>query len=204
MPVYSHVELAERLTADDFFRDAPEDRKAELIDGVMIMPSPPLTIHERLQRFLLLLLQSHVEERDLGEAFGSRTAVQLARDQVPEPDILFVRKERREIIQEKGVVGAPDFVIEVLSASTIRYDRGAKYQAYERAGVAELWLVDPYGPDGTQFFQRQADRFVEVTADEQGIIHSSTVEGFWIDRQWLWPQEHFISLRVALTALLAE
>lgn len=40
MQMLSRVEVMERMTAADFFRDAPEDRKAELIDGVMIMPSP--------------------------------------------------------------------------------------------------------------------------------------------------------------------
>lgn len=46
MQMLSRVEVMERITTADFFRDAPEDRKAELIDGVMIMPSPPLIIHE--------------------------------------------------------------------------------------------------------------------------------------------------------------
>jgi Uma2 family endonuclease len=204
MTVYSRVEIAERMTAEEFFRNAPEDRKAELIDGVMIMPSPPLTIHERLQRFLLLLLQSYAEERDIGEAFGSRTAVRLARDQVPEPDILFIRKERQEIIHDNGIIGAPDFVIEILSASTMRNDRGPKFHAYERAGVGELWLIDPYGPDGTQFFQRQGEQFVEVLPDAQNVLRSVAIPGFWIDVRWLWPQEGFIQLRQALTALLAD
>jgi Uma2 family endonuclease len=203
MTIYSRVEIAERMTAEEFFRDAPEDRKAELIDGVMIVPSPALTIHERLQRFLLLLIQSYAEERDLGEAFGSRTAVQLASDQAPEPDILFIRKEQQHIIQEKGVVGTPDFVIEILSASTMRNDRGPKFRAYERAGVRELWLIDPYGPDGTQFFQLQEGRFIEVQADERGHLRSFAITGFWIDVRWLWPQEGFISMRQALTTILA-
>jgi hypothetical protein len=54
--MYSRVEIAERMTAAEFLRDAPEDRKAELIDGVMIMPSPALVVHERLFLFLIRLL----------------------------------------------------------------------------------------------------------------------------------------------------
>lgn len=199
---YSRVEIAERISADDFLRDAPEDRKAELIDGILIVPSPPLTIHERLQRFLLLLLQSYAEERDWGEAFSSRTAVALAEDQVPEPDILFVRKERRHIIQERGVSGAPGFVIEILSASTLRNDRGPKFRAYEWAGVRDLWLIDPYGPEGTQFFQWQDGRYREIAPNEQHIVAASAVPGFWIDVRWLWPESDFIPLRQALAALL--
>jgi Uma2 family endonuclease len=204
MAKYSRVEIAECITAEEFFRDAPEDRKAELIDGVMVIALPALTIHERLRGFLLGLLYTYTEERDLGEALGSRTAVELAPDQVPEPDILFVGKERQSIIHEKGVIGAPDFVIEILSASTMRNDRGAKFRAYERAGVRELWLIDPYGPDGTQFFQLQGSQFVEVRAEEQGILRSNAIPGFWINVTWLWPQERFIPFRQALSAIMEK
>jgi Uma2 family endonuclease len=203
MTTYSRVEIAERMTAEEFMRDAPEDRKAELIDGVLVMPSPASTTHERLQRFLFLLLQSYAEERDLGEALGSRTAVVLAPDQAPEPDILFVRKERQGIIQEKGVMAAPDFVIELLSAGTARNDRGPKFRAYERAGVSELWLIDPYGPEGTQFFQLQEGRYVEVRADKNGILRATAVPGFWIDLKWLWSQDQAVTMRQALAALVA-
>jgi Uma2 family endonuclease len=212
MTTYSRVEIAERMTAAEFFRDAPEDRKAELIDGVMIVPSPTFDTHERLQNFLFALLRTDVEENDLGEVRGSRTAVALAEDQAPEPDILFVAKERLAIIQEKGVMGAPDSVIEILSASTMRNDlngvrrshRGPKFRAYERAGVRELWLIDPYGPEGTRFFQRQGDQLVEVQPDPRSILRSIAIPGFWIDVRWLWPKDRFIPVRRALASILAE
>ena len=80
----SRVEVAERMTSSEFFRYAPEDQKAELIDGVMIVHSPPLDIHERLQGFLYTVLRMHVEAADLGEVRGSRTPVELEEDQTPE------------------------------------------------------------------------------------------------------------------------
>lgn len=138
MPLHTRLEVAEWMTAEDFFRNAPEDRQAELIGGVMMMPSPSLTIHERLQSFLFTLLRLYVEELELGEILGSRTAVELDIDQVPEPDILFVASARASIIQAKGVIGAPDFVVEILSAGTARMDRGPKFRVYQRAGVREL------------------------------------------------------------------
>jgi len=69
----TRVEEAERITAQEFLEIAPEDQKAELIDGVVIRPMPPLTIHGKLQVFLLTLLRMYSEEHDLGEIFGSRT-----------------------------------------------------------------------------------------------------------------------------------
>jgi len=187
MQMLSRVEVMERMSAADFFRDAPEDRKAELIDGLMIMPSPPLVIHERLQGFLFRLLGGFVEERELGEVFGSRTAVELELFYAPEPDIFFVSQERLHIIGEKGVLGAPDFVIEILSASTAQNDRGSKFHAYERAGVREYWLIDPYGPAGTEFYRLLNGRFHPLAPDAEGRLTSATIPGFWIDLAWIWP-----------------
>ncbi len=196
---HSRVEIAERMTADEFWQEAPEDCKAELIDGVMIMPPPPLDSHEKLFGFLFRLLGSYVEERDLGEVRGSRTGVELGPEEVYEPDILFVARDRLEIIQRKGLVGAPDLVIEILSAGTAPYDRGDKRRVYERGGVRELWLIDPYGPAGTEFYRLEERRYVPVMPDERGTLRSIAVPGFLIDVSWLWPAERFIPVRQALT-----
>ncbi len=194
----SRVEVAERMTSKEFFRRAPDDRKVELIDGVMIVSPPPLDIHERLQIFLLRLLGEFVERFDLGEVRGSRTAVELADDQTYEPDILFVARERVAIIKDEGIFGAPDLVIEILSASTASYDRGVKFRAYERAGVRELWLIDPYGPAGTEFYPLQGKSLQPVMPDAEGIIRSIVLPSFKLRVAWLWPAEKFISVREAL------
>jgi Uma2 family endonuclease len=197
----SRVEVAERMTAEEFFRCAPETHKAELIDGVMIMALPPSVRHERLVGFLFTLIRMYCEDHDLGEVRGSRTAVALAEDQVAEPDVLFVAKARAEIIRDAGVFGAPDLVIEVRSASTVAYDRGPKFRAYERAGVRELWLIDPYGPAGTEFYQRAGETFRLVMPDADGVIHSIALPGFRLNVGWLWPQDKFIPVREALQAM---
>ena len=62
---------------------------------------------------------------------------------VLQPDVIFVSNQRRKIITDHGIDGAPDFVAEILSPSSARYDKGSKRKIYARAGVKELWLVDP-------------------------------------------------------------
>jgi len=160
-----------------------------------------LQIHEKLFGFLFSLIRMYTEEHDLGETHGSRTGVELAPDQVYEPDIVFVARDRLGIIERKGIVGAPDFVIEILSAGTAHYDRGEKMRAYERSGVRELWLIDPYGPAGTEFYQLEAQRFVPIAPDSQGMLRSTAVPGFLINVAWLWPRERFITVRQALTQI---
>jgi len=173
MQTLSRVEVMERMTAADFFCDAPEDRKAELIDGVMIMPSPPLVVHERMQGFLSTLLRLYVEEKEIGEVFGSRTAVELELFYAPEPDILFVSKERLHIIGEKGILGAPDFVIEILSASTAMKDQGEKRILYEKFGVKEYWVVNPLTYEVLRYFFREGKFGLAVPADLRNPVEVS-------------------------------
>ena len=56
---------------------------------------------------------------------------------------MFVSDERKAIITEKNIQGAPDLMIEILSESTRRTDEVKKRNLYERYGVAEYWIVDP-------------------------------------------------------------
>ncbi len=186
-PPQMRVEEMDRLGDEEFMELAPEKPKAELIDGIMIMSSPATIRHERLQVFLLTVLNLYVGARRLGVVVGPNGPVRLASGQIFSPDIFFVTEQRLEIVGEKEVHGAPDFVIEILSASTVNYDRGRKREVYAQAGVRELWLIDPYGPTGTQFYQRQADALVEIKPVD-GIVRSIAVPGFWIDTSWLWPR----------------
>ena len=184
-----HVAPGDRMTVAEFFEYAPEDRKAELIDGVFIMPSPASIIHQRLERFLTILLSVFVGARGLGEVLASRVALDLGIEyQAYEPDILFVRQDRRAIIEDQRVAGAPDLVVEILSPGTKTLDRGVKRKVYSQVGVQELWLPDPASPRTSRFYQRrspQADLTeVRFTA---GVLHSVAVPGFFLREEWLWP-----------------
>jgi Uma2 family endonuclease len=63
---------------------------------------------------------------------------------VVQPDVLFIAAERVPRPGALRFTGAPDLVVEVLSHSTARTDKVVKFNAYERAGVREYWLVDPH------------------------------------------------------------
>ncbi|GIK54990.1 MAG: Uma2 family endonuclease [Chloroflexi bacterium] len=197
----TRVEIAELMTAEEFFAFSPDDEKAELINGVYVVFPPPMDNHEKEYMFLLRLIGEFVEMYDLGEVRGSRTAVRLADDQVFEPDILFVARERQTIIQERGIFGAPDLVVEILSVSTARYDRGEKFLAYQAAGVQELWLIDPYGPAGTEFYQRQGNRLQPIMPDADGWLPSLALPAFRLNTTWLWPADRFVKVQTALKAM---
>jgi Uma2 family endonuclease len=60
-----------------------------------------------------------------------------------QPDIIYVSRERLDIVSHRGIEGAPDLVLEILSPSTRSRDRGIKMRRYALAGIPHYWIVDP-------------------------------------------------------------
>jgi Uma2 family endonuclease len=117
--------------------------KYEIIDGVLYMSPPPTINHQDVSGELFTRMRLFARSHKLGVVLAAPCGVRLPTQPVPvEPDILFVRRERRSIIAERYVEGAPDLVVEVLSRSNADYDRTTKYRQYELAGVAEYWIVN--------------------------------------------------------------
>ena len=190
MAVKVPVLLRDRITEEEFFHLCGEDTKADLINGVMIVETPASYIHERLFQFLFTLLTIYVRRQGLGQVLGSRTAVRLEEGHIYEPDLLFVHREREDIIGDQQVDGAPDLVVEILSASTYYYDTGAKREGYERNGVRELWLLDPYGIEGTQMLVRdEATGRFRAVPFAGGVYRSTVIPDLWLRADWLWPGE---------------
>jgi Uma2 family endonuclease len=191
------VLIKERMTHEEYMKFCDEDTKADLIDGVLIVQSPASDRHEVLFKFLLQVFDLYVTRRDLGQVRGSRTAVRLASGHTYEPDLLFVARDRAHIIGEDYIDGAPDLVVEILSASTYHYDTGPKRVGYEQAGVRELWLIDPYGSKGTQVLRRDETTgtflAIEPEGEPEGYIYrSAVIAGLWLRQAWLWsPEEQF-------------
>ena len=121
----------------------PEDKRYELIDGELYMAPAPGTRHQAFLRNLGLLVWTHVRDNRLGQVFFSPCDVILSDEDVVQPDLLFVARERQGIISERGCEGPPDLVVEVLSPSTQGRDRELKRKLYAKYGIREYWLVDP-------------------------------------------------------------
>jgi len=123
-----------------------EDVRAEIINGIAYMMSPPLTLHQRIS----MRLSTHISQFLKGktcEVFAAPFGVRLfpkedkSDDTVVEPDIVVICDPSK--IDERGCNGAPDLVIEILSPSNSRKERLIKFDAYSRAKVREYWVVSP-------------------------------------------------------------
>lgn len=129
-------------TEKDYFALPDTNRIVELSEGRIIMPPHPTATHQRILQRLFLRLNEFVENHDLGEVLIAPLPVRLWPDKVREPDILFLSREHSNRAGEK-VYEVPDLVIEILSPSTEREDRGGKFLEYAKSGVREYWIVGP-------------------------------------------------------------
>ncbi|MDE7243448.1 MAG: Uma2 family endonuclease [Oscillospiraceae bacterium] len=127
--------------------DGPE--RYELIDGVPRLLAAPATVHQRISGRLYRQLANYLDGKKC-EAFYAPFDVRLFEqdgdcpediDVVLQPDLMVVCDPKK--IDAAGCKGAPDFVIEVLSQSSMRHDLLTKRNLYQQAGVREYWTVDP-------------------------------------------------------------
>lgn len=121
----------------------PEDKQYELMEGEFHMMPAPNWSYQTIVRNLSFILYDFVSRHQLGEVQFAPLDVILSDEDVVQPDILYLSKERFGIISEKGVQGAPDLVVEILSSGTKERDRGIKRKLYAKYGVKEYWIVDP-------------------------------------------------------------
>ena len=132
-----------RFNYDDFLLFPKDGKRHEIIDGDHFMTPAPNTKHQRVSGRLFTALTNFLKARKSGEAFAAPYDVVLSEEDIVEPDLLFISATRAAIITEKNIQGAPDLVIEILSAGTRKTDEIIKRKLYERYGVREYWIVDP-------------------------------------------------------------
>src|SRR4030067_1837545 len=131
-----------KYTYDDYLK-TPDDKRYELIEGELYMTPSPITNHQRISGKIDFELRKFVLENDCGEVFYAPYDVYFDDENVVQPDILFISKERLNIIGEKNLQGAPDLVIEILSESNAYRDLIQKKKQYGKFGVKEYWIVIP-------------------------------------------------------------
>ena len=127
------------LTADDYAK-LPEDLRAELIDGELVMSPGPDRAHQTLVLRLVRVLDRHLGPSSDRRLLFAPFDVHLDKHNVLQPDVL-VLPEGTDASEPRPL---PTLVIEVISPSTATRDRGVKLERYRARGVREAWIVDRY------------------------------------------------------------
>ena len=184
------LESGDRLSRAEFHRRYtmyPEIKKAELIEGVVLVGSPAHAQHS----------ESHADIVTILGFYGAHTpSLRLADNQSViiddeneiQPD-LCVRIDapnggRVERTEEGLYVGAPEFIVEV-AASSSSYDLHSKLNIYQRNGVREYLVLLAYERD-LRFFRLADGENVMVEPDDSGVLRSQVLPGFWFRSDWFW------------------
>ncbi|MBW3623021.1 MAG: Uma2 family endonuclease [Armatimonadetes bacterium] len=158
-----------------------ENDDIELVNGVMVENMATQYDHERLFGWFYLLLGSYVGRRGLGVVLGSRTAVRINEFGGRLPDLLFVRRERLDIIQQKAITGAPDLVIEIVSPNDRPSDIIGLETDYRSIGVAEIAFIDR-GKGRVRLLRKRGETYEEEEV-RSGPFRFETVEGFRLEAE---------------------
>lgn len=166
-------------TYEDWLRLPDDGFRYEVLNGVLYMTPPPRIRHQSVSHNLELALGNFVKEHGRGIVLSAPCGVRLPGQPVPvQPDILFVQAERRDILGEEYIEGAPDLVVEILSPSNWLYDRTEKFRAYQKARVPEYWIVD-YRARTIEVFVLEEGTYALLSKSGAGeVARSKALAGF--------------------------
>ncbi len=126
-----------------FYNWIDEEKKAEFINGKVILNSPVKRRHLIVTDNLGSLLSMFVKWKKLGATMVEKAMIALTRNDY-EPDIVFFEQEKaKDFTDEQMLFPSPDFVVEILSKKTASIDKTIKKQDYALHGVREYWIIDP-------------------------------------------------------------
>ena len=184
----------DRLTRAEFerrYEAHPEIKIAELIEGVVYMPSPTHVRkhgepHGRIMTWLGVYSASTSAIR-----LCDNTTVRLDFENEVQPDALLRLESalggRSQITPDDYLAGPPELVVEV-AASSAAYDLHDKRRVYQRTGVPEYLALQVYEQEATWFVLREGV-YELLPADEAGILRSEVFPGLWLNAPAFWAND---------------
>jgi Uma2 family endonuclease len=174
------------LTYEDYCALPDDGRRYEIIEGELYVTPSPSRAHQEFAGNLFIALKPFVAARRLGVVFIAPFDVILEETSVVVPDLIFVAKDHVGIVTDRGVRGAPDLIVEILSPGTARRDRVEKAKLYARHGVTHYWLADPEarGLELYELSERQYRRAASLADNDS--FSPSLFPGLTIPLSSLW------------------
>ncbi|MGH9845076.1 MAG: Uma2 family endonuclease, partial [Blastocatellia bacterium] len=176
----------DRLTRSEFerrYKAMPHIKKAELIEGVVYMPSPVRFEQHAEPHASIVGALVVYRAATPGVRSGDNTTIRLDLDNEPQPDLALLIDPpsggRTRISQDGYLEGGPELIVEV-AASSASYDLHDKLNAYRRNGVQEyiVWRVEEGEID---WFRLESEIYARVKPDARGIIRSRVFPGLWLN-----------------------
>lgn len=127
----------------EVWENLPEGTLCQLINNNLVISPSPLDIHQVVLMDIFYELQHIVKKTKKGVLRIAPYDVHFSKQNILQPDIVFIANNNINKIGKNALMGAPDIVIEILSPSTSHYDMEDKKLIYERYGVKEYFIVEP-------------------------------------------------------------
>jgi Uma2 family endonuclease len=157
-------------TIQEVWESLPEGTLCQLINDKLIMSPSPIDLHQVILNKINITISNYLATTAIGEVRISPYDVHFSKENILQPDILFIKKENLNKIRSRGLFGAPDFVIEILSPATSHIDFGEKKLIYEKYGVQEYFIVEPNSKTVSSFLLK--DKEYQEQKTKKGIIKS--------------------------------
>lgn len=148
----------------------PEGTLCQLINDKLVMSPAPIILHQEILNEINLEISLFLRKNNWGKVFISPLDVYFSKENILQPDILFILKKNLTKIKSRGLFGAPDLVIEILSPATLHLDFGEKKLVYEKYGVQEYFIVEPNSKSITSFLLKNKKYQEQKT--KTGVIKS--------------------------------
>jgi Uma2 family endonuclease len=179
------LESGDRLTRAEFerrYHAMPHIKKAELIEGVVYVPSPVRSVsHAKPHGFMITWLGVYAAATP-GVALNDNATVRLDLDNEPQPDALLRLEEHvgghSRLSPDDYIEGAPELIAEI-AASSAAYDVHDKLRAYRRNQVQEYLVWQVHEPR-LDWWHLQEGAYVPLQADLEGIVRSMVFPGLWL------------------------
>lgn len=178
-PTVTNATSTRRWTYADYCRIPADRRRHEIVDARHFVTPSPSPRHQEVALRLAAQFLRAVESAGRGRVFVAPLDVHLAPGTIVQPDLVVLSNRRRSIVGPKKLTGVPDLLVEILSPSHRTHDTVRKRERYQRAGVRELWLVDPDACTVTQLVLRQGRYAVVATATD--TIAARALRGVRLD-----------------------
>lgn len=169
MTTTSNLRTGTRMSLDEFLALGETEGRWELDDGVLYIMSSGTPDHQFLMGQFIWNIQNYLNEFEIPPAqFYHEMTTILSRElqRAPEPDLVIILNESRDIVGTVRVEGAPDIIAEILSTDRGR-DLGYKRRIYAEAGVREYWPIDPRNDTVTRL-ELQDGEYVQRAVLEAG------------------------------------
>ncbi len=203
------LQAGDQLSRAEFerrYHAQPELKKAELLEGIVYMPSPVKYARHASPHLYLGGWITHYIAATPGIEGGDNATVRMDNENDPQPDILLridrAKGGRSFIGADDYLIGAPELIVEV-AGSSANYDMHVKKRVFARNGVQE-YLVALTHERSLHWFALDEGEYVELQPDVEAIVRSRIFPGLWLDIAAFWANDLATLLLVLQQGITSE